>query len=344
MKQPHAGGLTARWRPVGQYLTLGRSSIAWTHSVPVALWADHVWPVWAAALILIWSTFFYMASCLVNDTADLESDTQNPGRIGSPLVKGEVPLVRVVHWALVTLTLITFAVLALPTTTTSKTFALTGIALTVYGNLYQKTSRLFPPVAMDALYAVTMCCLLLAAQTAGGSWPSFGGLCAITAYGLILLPLNAIAGNLKDLKTDRATGARTLAMDFGVSWSPIDSTFRLPRLYKAYVYFTVALASLALVASVALAPSLTRTWATLALVVVICSTALSAYLIVRLMSQLSAPRPSSKEIRRPRGLIVLFATFLWASSLYAGPVMAVGLLAIGLAISTVLDRMRRRFL
>ena len=91
-------------------------------------------------------------------------------------------------------------------------------------NLYQKLTR--HPLMMDLLFATTMAAPLPVCSRA--FLPHVTGLiwCAAAALFFLALQLNSVAGNLKDLESDRRTGFHTVAMSLGANIAPNGDTHR----------------------------------------------------------------------------------------------------------------------
>jgi 4-hydroxybenzoate polyprenyltransferase len=149
----------------------------------------------------------------LNDVIDLPHDRMNPARTGSPLVTGAISERAALLWS-VTLPLIAVAIVAVqewpvPALVSFSLLLALGGAV----NLYQKVTA--HPLVMDVLFAVTMAVPLpIAARAMSDSvGPAVWSATALLFF--LALQLNSIAGNLKDLESDRRTGFRTVAIAFG---------------------------------------------------------------------------------------------------------------------------------
>jgi hypothetical protein len=228
-----------------------------------------------------------------------------------------------------------------PVSDFSKGLAIIGVALAVYGNVYQKTSRLLGPILMDILYGVTMLLLLLAARTAGGTAVEPDAILCMLGYVLVLLPLNAVAGNLKDFEVDVQIGAQTTAIQLGVVVPEGGGRFVLPTAYRAYVYVTLLLSGAALCSSMVLSrePVWMIVGTTLALLGAL---AVSLSKIRSLMKHLSEGTMRRTALTRPASVIILFIAFLLVTAIQVGAVRAILVAAGVLLLNGTFGQIRRR--
>ncbi|WP_367187458.1 MULTISPECIES: UbiA family prenyltransferase [Rhodococcus] len=296
------------------YLILGRSSIAWAHALPVALWIDPAAPAYTSILILIWSTLFYFISCRINDLADLSSDSVNPARSSSPLVTGTVPTLRATYWTLVELIVLLGTVSLAPISSISQVLASAAIALTIYGNTFQKTSSTLAPLVMDALYGSTMILILIGSRTIVGSAVEPSAVLVMLSYGASVMLLNLVSGNLKDIDTDRFVGARTTAIELGVARTP-DGRFAFTAKYLITVGIVQGIAAVALTASCVMTAEFNILTIFLAALAISAAIAASVILVRHLKELARSPLESSR-IRRPTSSLLMLAAFLLATGLH----------------------------
>ncbi|PBI91053.1 UbiA prenyltransferase family protein [Rhodococcus erythropolis] len=296
------------------YLILGRSSIAWAHALPVALWIDPAAPTYTCFVVLVWSTLFYFVSCRVNDLADLSSDAVNPARSSSPLVLGTISPLRVTYWTLIELIILLGAVILAPISIESQVLALAAICLTVYGNSFQKTSTILAPPVMDALYGLTMILTLIASSTIVGSAVEPSPVLAMLSYGASVMLLNLVSGNLKDIDTDRFVGARTTALELGVARTS-DGRFIFTTRYLLLVGATQGLAVGAVTASCVM--SVGNDSDSLPLTVLSIGAAVaSTGLLARHLKELVRSSSESARIRRPTSSLLMLAAFLLSTAIH----------------------------
>lgn len=167
-------------------------------------------------LLAIWALAFYSYSCKVNDLADFKTDILNTtGRTKSPLLRGALSPLRVGYWAAIELLILAFTLGLSQFSAPSKVVGLGLLALTTYGNAFQKTSRRVSPLVMDYLFGVVMAGpILVVAWGLGASVPWTAWLLS-ASFMFQMVVLNSYSGNLKDLDHDYAVGARTTAIRLG---------------------------------------------------------------------------------------------------------------------------------
>ncbi|WP_330289984.1 UbiA family prenyltransferase [Streptomyces sp. NBC_00576] len=252
--------------------------------------------------------------CTVNDLADLESDRRNPARRRSVLVSGAVSITEArialgVQLALaVALTI--FAAVA------GESGWLFAVGMTVlfatvtFSNTYQKR-RIAHPLVMDLLFGVNMgapavlCCAVTAPRDLTPAW-----LVAV-AFGIHMVLLNVVAGNLKDLEHDRAVGDDTTALRAGVRLT--DSDRLIPtRSYLLLLCVLLLGSASSLLALVLAAPSPAGHRAVTTVVLLVLQ-GMAGHSLWTLVRQARAVDPNGRE--RYLGLnffSLMVACLLWA--------------------------------
>lgn len=169
----------------------------------------------------------------LNDLVDLSRDRLNPAKARSPLVTGALSERTALLWSLC-LPLISVCVTSLHGWHSGAQTAF--VLLLLLGgvvNLYQKMTA--QPLFMDVLFAVAM-----AGPVAVTAWAVSGSVSplawSVSALLLVLsLQLNSVAGNLKDLASDRRTGFRTVAIAMGARIAA-DGTLVATPMYRRYCW------------------------------------------------------------------------------------------------------------
>lgn len=169
------------------------------------------------AMLTFWALAFYSYSCKVNDLADFKTDLLNTtGRTQSPLLRGTLTPLRVGYWASIELLILAFTLGLSQLSLLCKAVGLGLLALTTYGNAFQKTSKRIPPLVMDYLFGLVMAAPIVAVAYGLGASVSWALWLLSISFMFQMVVLNSYSGNLKDLEHDYAVGARTTAIRLGV--------------------------------------------------------------------------------------------------------------------------------
>ena len=165
-----------------------------------------------AVLGVMISSFIFV----LNDLADLPRDRLDPGRQASPLVSGaiEEPVALALSCGL---PVAMWFLIALDGWTRAANLSFSVLlGLGVYLDVFQKTSRRFPPLLLDVLFSVAMAGPVIVGVAAVREpiTPTVWLLAA--SFLLLCLALNSVSGNLKDIASDLRTGFRTVAVSMGV--------------------------------------------------------------------------------------------------------------------------------
>lgn len=253
--------------------------------------------------------------CTVNDLADLESDRRNPTRRTSVLVSGAVSIGRArIALAVQLAAAAALTVAAAPADDARWAFVVGTAALFVsitVSNACQKR-RIAHPLAMDALFGVNMgapavlCCLVAAPGVSLSA-----GLVA-SAFGIHMVLLNVVAGNLKDLEHDRAVGDDTTALRLGVRLTETGRLVRPTPSYLMLIRVLMAASAASLLALVLTAPAPPWQQAS-ASVAVSALQAVAAHSLWALTDQRRAVDPKGRE----RYLGLNFLSLMVASALWA---------------------------
>ncbi|MFF4422893.1 UbiA family prenyltransferase [Streptomyces sp. NPDC001549] len=293
----HAAGAAAFVYPLGILVTTGGDA-------SVALL------VTVSALGLLSHTY----GCTVNDLADLESDRRNPARRASVLVSGAIG-VRGARTALVVQLAAAVVLTALAQVVDEPRWSFAAgttalFAAITLSNVYQKR-RVAHPLAMDALFGVNMgapAILCLAVATPGDS--TAAGLVAVV-FGLHMVLLNVVAGNLKDLEHDRAVGDDTTALRLGVRLTDARLLVPTPS-YLTLLCLLMTASAAFLLALVLTAPSPAGQRA--AATVVVCALqGMAGHSLWTLVRQGRPVDPKGRELYLGLNFLALMAAcFLWA--------------------------------
>jgi 4-hydroxybenzoate polyprenyltransferase len=189
-----------------------------------------------SAILFLMGVFHHSFACVLNDLADADDDRSNPTRSSAPLVAGSFTTTSAIGLAcFILLGFVTIT--GLWTQPAPAVLLLAGLlGLAAYGNLYQKRSPRVSPVVMDHFFGLMMSLPIVYGTLAThGSLP-VPGVCIAVAFSLNMALMNCVGGNLKDLDSDHATGARTTALEMGVRPSGIARVYRYSRGYVRYCY------------------------------------------------------------------------------------------------------------
>jgi len=249
-------------------------------------------------------------ACTLNDIADLEADRLNPARSISPLVSGTVSTAAAKH--LVVAQLVVALVVSAVVTHFHVGFMLSvGLLFgsIAFSNVYQK-SRVLHPLAMDIIYGCNMgapaliCCIpyrfdVLPVVLLGA------------AFGVQMVLLNVIAGNIKDLEHDRSVGDDTTAIRMGVRVTDAGTVIATAK-YLVLSQLVNAISVALLLAIIAIAPVSETTRATMA-TVVLAVQGVSWYSMWQL---LTGQRRASNQGREAY-LLLNFVSLILAAALFA---------------------------
>ncbi|MFF0234371.1 UbiA family prenyltransferase [Micromonospora sp. NPDC005254] len=206
---------------VRHYLRLSRAGLAPFTALP---WVVGARGAAEFALLAAGGLLLHAYACKVNDLADLEADRSAPARQTSPLVTGAVTPIRMTWWVLIELLVLAAGCAALPREPWTAAGLLAVLALTTWGNFFQKTSRQVPPLIVDHLFGIAVAAPLV--LTGGPVWLAL-------ALWLHMVVVNVTVGGIKDLEGDIRAQARTSVRALGVR--RMDGRLVLPLRYRAYV-------------------------------------------------------------------------------------------------------------
>lgn len=170
---------------------------------------------------------------VLNDLADLPKDRLDPRRQKSPLVSGEVSSASALLLACV-LPITMWLLIALDDWTTTAEVAFASLLfLGAFLCIYQKATPVHPLV-LDVLFGVAMAGPIpVGIAAVHRDAPAY--VWAITSYFFVLcVGLNAVGGNLKDLRADLGSGSATVAIAFGVR--PEGTSLTLTGTYRRFLY------------------------------------------------------------------------------------------------------------
>lgn len=325
------------WQTIHAYLVVSRTLAALPHAVPFLVGAviAGLRPWWVAAAIC-WALLIYSYSCKVNDLADYRWDRFNEGRTRSPILNGVVLPEQVGLWAAVELMILTASATAAPIDWVPKSALLGLIALTTYGNAFQKRSRLIHPIVMDHLFGVAMAAPIVVCAGLGGPVDASVLLLSVSfLYQMVVL--NSYSGNLKDLEHDLAVGAGTTAIRLGVRRVGT-RTWSFPLAYRAFLGYAQALSTLALIACIAFAHALPTAWGILALLTSVAAAVALARRIKQDTTGIPIDLPPGQSDRlgkymsRPPHLVLNVAAFLFAAAQLTGLWALPAIVALSLAV------------
>lgn len=261
----------------------------------------------------------------LNDLVDLPRDRFNPAKARSPLVTGALSERVALLWSLC-LPMAAIAVTALRHW--SPAVQVLFVALLLLGavvNIYQKVTA--HPLLMDVLFAVAMAAppAVSAFATSGSVAPVVWWACGLLF--LLSLQLNSVAGNLKDLASDRRTGFRTVAISMGADLTE-DGRLLTTREYNRYCWTLLACVHVAgattLWFAAADAPAAVVTACAGLLVLCAVTGALS---LDRLLKGRRKPASSGRELYFAAGFLILLVAVAVRTSWQALVVVLVALVA-----------------
>lgn len=180
----------------------------------------------------------HLVGCAVNDIADSPTDRLDPARATSPLVSGDCSRVLAVGFAwTVGLCAAGFAGWLSDGSLGIFALLLMLLLIGVYGNALQKKFEGWHTFAVDFLFGV-----FIAAPVVVGVLMCEGhlsaGVLALSASLVMQGPmLNAMRGNLKDLRHDRSVGAHTVAVRLGVEQAASRGPVQLTMSFTRYCWF-----------------------------------------------------------------------------------------------------------
>ena len=266
----------------------------------------------------------HVFACAVNDVADLPQDRLNPSRGASPLVRGSMsPQSAVVIAATGALAYITCTI-AITDDYHVRALYIAVLAVQAYGNVAQKKSRVVPPLGMDLLFGAAMAMPILLGCAATGSSMSVAVVQIAVAFGLHAALLNAVAGNLKDLRPDLHASARTTALALGVRPGR-SGCVRFTAQYIGLVSAYQSIACLMLLGSVVTSAS-----GVTLLVGVLAIAVFEAWGAADLFACFAGRRPPSLRGHEPF-IIANFAAWLAAVTVIAGPLAPIMVLFLVIA-------------
>lgn len=242
------------------YMRLYRLSIAAPISVAFLLGATDASVTRPGTVALLWllGVFYHAYGCGLNDLADADIDSVNPGRRHSPLPGNLITRQE----ALYATNLAGIGFLLLPLLTGFPVRVCYGCAvlavLQTWGNLFQKRSRWVPTGVVDWLFIPAAGGPVLLGAWATGTHTEYVVITTGLAFGMQMVLFNVLAGNIKDIEFDALAGSKTTALALGVR--VVDGRLTIPRRYARYV---VLLETLCVAAMIAAAPLPSRPWAVL---------------------------------------------------------------------------------
>ncbi|MDX3854753.1 UbiA family prenyltransferase [Streptomyces sp. AK02-01A] len=149
-------------------------------------------------------------SCSSNDIADRHLDAQDPRRANRPLTSGRLPVRHAVALTVLLGALFVVGSVFLPSEHPGYLYV--SLAITLWGNVRQKRSRVPAPVS-DLLWGLSVSMPLLAFIAV----PGIAEVTAVMAFALLLATFDASGADLKDLETDLRLGIRTTGVLLGLT-------------------------------------------------------------------------------------------------------------------------------
>ncbi|MGW0557255.1 UbiA family prenyltransferase [Streptomyces sp. NPDC002926] len=193
----------------------------------------------------------------LNDLVDLPHDRRNPARTRSPLVTGGISERTALSAAIVLPLAAIGTAVAAGWQRAAAVLFVALLAMAAVVNVYQKVTR--HPVLMDLAYATTMAAPLPITAQAYEHEVTPLVWCATSSLFFLALQLNSVAGNLKDLASDRSTGFRTVAIVLGAAVES-DGKLVAGHRYRAYCWTVHALAGFTATVTVGAAVTQHRGW------------------------------------------------------------------------------------
>lgn len=200
-------------------------------------------PVFSAtgALLVLLGVLINSYIFVLNDVADLPRDRHHPGRAASPLVAGTVSVDVAISLS-VALPIVMWILIAIADWPARAEVAFASMVLLgAYVDVWQKTSPRVPPPVMDLLFGVTMAAPIPVVIWAVGSTITNTAWLVTVGFFVLMVQLNSVAGNLKDLAEDERSGARTTAIVLGSTVA--DGRLELGASYRRWIVTTAVLAA-----------------------------------------------------------------------------------------------------
>ncbi len=174
----------------------------------------------AVGLVVIGAIMHHAWGFSLNEIMDLDVDKKNPDLGDKPLVSGRISKREgyIISFAFLILSILSFAVAGL---LFSAPFFMPLIFIgtaTVCGTIYDIWGKRFP--LSDIFMAGWMFFLVLAGVFSSGKVEGlpFPAIAIATLGGLQILFNNSVEGGLKDVRNDRTSGTRTLAVTLGARY------------------------------------------------------------------------------------------------------------------------------
>jgi 4-hydroxybenzoate polyprenyltransferase len=177
----------------------------------------------------------HSATALVNELADRPSDALHPRRSNRAVLTGRITPADAIVACFVFLAVF-LSILFRVDSTGFLVLALVPVAaIQVYGNAYQKRSKVVPPPVMDFLFGATMGFPIVAVPWTAGAPVAGSTILLAATLVLDMAALNIMVGNTKDLPWDERAGDRTTALILGVrAIMSGRMTLHLTRRYQGY--------------------------------------------------------------------------------------------------------------
>nr|WP_232241444.1 UbiA prenyltransferase family protein [Kutzneria sp. 744] len=271
----------------------------------------------AASIVALWLVGVLINGYIfaLNDLVDLPRDRLNPAKARSPLVTGALSEREALLWS-ICLPLAAVAVTALDHWPAGAQVAMALLLiLGAVVNVYQKATTM--PLLMDVLFAVAM-----AAPPAITAFAVSGAVDTVVWWVtallfLLSLQLNSIAGNLKDLASDRRTGFRTVAIMMGADIAP-NRALVATAAYRRYCWMLLGCVDVVGVGTVwAATAGLPVIVVVVSIAIVLLTAAVGAASMNRLLSGKRPPSSRGRELYFATGFLVLltavFARAPWST-------------------------------
>lgn len=276
VSRPHAAGPAAFIFLVGPVVATG--------SMPPARVLAALWVV---------GVLSHTFACVVNDIADRDADRANPSRELSPLVTGTMGVTAARVFALIQFAGALAIAAITPGAKPGYVISIAVLLLSVaFSNAYQKR-RILPPIAMDILFGIN----LGAPAVLTTMWLTGAPLGAASAvgaiFGLHMVLLNVVGGNLKDLEHDRRIGDATTALDLHVRI--LNGRVATTARYRMLVTVVAAASLLLLVATAVQAAAPWWTLTAVSVGVVVALQVGAGVSLSRLMTGRKAVSPTGRE-------------------------------------------------
>ncbi len=175
----------------------------------------------SVALVVLGSLMHHAWGFSLNEIIDLEVDRGNPDLEEKPLVSGRVSVAEghIISNSFLLISLLSFAVAGFISSDPFYLPLILIISATVLGGIYDLRGKRFP--LSDVFMGSWMFFLVLAGAFSSGNIEGmpFTPLSVAIMGGIQILFNNSVEGGLKDVRNDRASGTKTLAVTLGATYN-----------------------------------------------------------------------------------------------------------------------------